>query len=70
MRLRNETTGMEIGVENMPGRAKPCLVVKTENVVTAYGTFRNDFAADKFMQLLSDFCGARSDDLRGKAQWI
>ncbi len=64
MRLVNEETGMEIGVANMPGRVKPCLIVKTDNVTTKYASFNNDFAADRFMELLSDFVGAHSDEDR------
>ena len=59
MFLKNETTGIMIGVADMPERKKPCLVVKDGVTMTKYASFNNDFAADKFMEILSEFVGAK-----------
>ena len=67
MILTNKKTGVNIGVMDMPGRKKPCLVVDTtkgrtkyypDPGIRKYASFDNDLAASEFMMILSEFVGA------------
>lgn len=58
MMLVNNRTGMKIGVQNLPGLSRPCLVVQDNAQIVKYASFNNDFMADEFMQILADFVGA------------
>lgn len=54
---------ISIGVVNMsPARKKPCLCVMKGNVITKYGTFTNEKAADEFIEALAELTGARDDE--------
>ena len=67
MMLENKLTGVKIGVMDMPGRKKPCLVVNTSggdakyqsgNCIVKYASFNNDLSASTFMMILAEFVGA------------
>ena len=71
MVLKNTRTGVRIGVANLPNRKKPCLVVDTsqgctrlqkEPCIIKYASFNNVFAAEQFMQILSEFVNAVDAD--------
>lgn len=61
--LVNNQTGVKIGVMDMsPARKKPCLVVIRGNKAIKYASFNNDMAADEFLDILTGFIGANSED--------
>lgn len=55
-----------IGVSDMPGRKKLCLVVEEGNALTKYASFNNDEAAYAFMDILADFIGAERIEWFGR----
>lgn len=55
-----------IGVSNMPGRKKLCLVVEEGNELTKYASFNNSEAAYMFMDIFADFIGAERIDWFGR----
>ena len=60
--LKSLKAGIGIGVDKaMPGRKKPCLVVFDGNCETKYASFNNEYAADRFMEILADFVGIEKE---------
>lgn len=54
-------TGTEIGAFMFPDRKKPCLCIRKGSSIVVYGTFNNIESADKFMNELGDFLGAKME---------
>ena len=46
---------MAIGVFQFPDRKRPSLGIREGNVITVYGTFKNERNADLFMDRLAEF---------------
>lgn len=51
-----------IGVEYMPYRQKPCLVIKEGNAITKYASFNNEESAREFMDLMAYIVGFEKFD--------
>lgn len=51
-----------IGVDFLPGRVKPCLVVVDGNCETKYASFNNEYSAMEFMDIFADAVGAPKID--------
>ena len=54
-----------IGVEYLPERIKPCLVVRIDNETIKCASFKNAKAARYFMDFLAEFLGAPPIDWTG-----
>jgi hypothetical protein len=53
--------GIDIGAYQFPDRKRPCLCIRKGSSIVIYGTFNNAESADKFMNELADFVGAKED---------
>ena len=51
-----------IGAYKFPDRKKPCLCIQDGSHITVYGTFNSDESAEKFMNELGEFIGAKFDE--------
>lgn len=51
----------QIGAFIISGRKKPCLGIVKGNALTIYGSFQSEDAANKFMDELGEFVGAKID---------
>jgi hypothetical protein len=52
-------TGTSIGAYMFPDRKKPCLCIQEGSKIVVYGTFNSKEGADKFMNKLGEFIGAK-----------
>ena len=52
----------KIGAYMFPNRKKPCICVEKGNQIAIYGTFNSVESADKFMDELADFLGAKAGE--------
>lgn len=55
-------TGTDIGAFMFPDRKKPCLCIKEGSSIVVYGTFNSKESAEKFMNKLGDFLGAKTGE--------
>lgn len=52
----------KIGAYMFPNKKKPCICVEKGNQIAIYGTFNSIESADKFMDELADFLGAKAGE--------
>ena len=52
----------KIGAYMFSNRKKPCICVQKGNQIAIYGTFNSIESADKFMDELADFIGAKAGE--------
>lgn len=58
----NTEKDIAIGVDYMPERKKPCLVMKEGNIYTKLASFNNETAARVFMDVLAKILNAEKID--------
>lgn len=58
-RILTYGTGTDIGAYMFPDRKKPCLCIREGSKIVVYGTFNSIESADKFINKLGEFVGAK-----------
>lgn len=62
-RISIKSKGIKIGVDNLPGRKKPCLYVQIDNCIYKVASFNSEGAAVWFCEIVEEMIGEENEQI-------